>query len=262
MDNISDKRYDEYRDRLRTAALLRNASEVLEVDSMFHLPKKSADLRSEQMSAMQAMIHRLTTDESYAKLLGELEGSELDADRRANVRISVRDFVRSAKVPERLVKEMAEAQSLANGTYYEAREKSDFSLLAPRLEKLVALAREYAGIIGGNTPYDALLGDYDHGLTQEKLDSVFSQVRERLIPTVRAIYADRDRVDPMVFENPSKEKNLRLFKELLAEIGFDLDRGSIRESPSGFMIGHSADTRIFFRNTDLIGMVGTTMHEG
>ena len=69
--------------------------------------------------------------------------------------------------------------------WQEARAASDFALFAPALERNVELAREYAACFDhGGHPYDALLADYDYGLTAARVQAVFGPLAQALPPLV------------------------------------------------------------------------------
>ena len=58
-------------------------------------------------------------------------------------------------------------------------------MFAPALERNVALAREYAACFDdGGHPYDALLADYDYGLTPARVQAVFDPLARALPPLV------------------------------------------------------------------------------
>ena len=64
--------------------------------------------------------------------------------------------------------------------WQDARARSDFAFLAPALERNLALAREYSACLDdGGHPYDALLADYDHGLTTERVQAIFGPLARR-----------------------------------------------------------------------------------
>lgn len=70
----------------------------------------------------------------------------------------------------------------------EAKAKSDFELFRPYLEKLVEMNKRFIGYWGykGNK-YNTLLDMYEPGVTVDILDRVFSELREKIVPLVKAI---------------------------------------------------------------------------
>ena len=62
-----------------------------------------------------------------------------------------------------------------------AREKSDFTMYAPHLKKMIAIKKQIAEKIGYEKhPYDALLDSFEEELTVDELDSVFDALTPRL----------------------------------------------------------------------------------
>src|SRR5207342_1325417 len=76
---------------------------------------------------------------------------------------------------------------------------SDFALFAPALARNLALAREYSACLDdGGHPYDALLADYDHGLTAARVQAVFDPLARALPPLVAEAVARSEPVDVQV----------------------------------------------------------------
>ncbi len=62
-----------------------------------------------------------------------------------------------------------------------AREKSDFTMYAPHLKKMIAIKKQIAEKIGYEKhPYDALLDSFEEELTVDELDNVFDALTPRL----------------------------------------------------------------------------------
>ena len=58
-------------------------------------------------------------------------------------------------------------------------------MFAPALERNVELARDYAACLDHDGhPYDALLADFDYGLTAARVQEVFGPLAEALPPLV------------------------------------------------------------------------------
>ena len=94
------------------------------------------------------------------------------SDSAVNLREWRRSYDRSKKLPQSLVEEMARVSSNAQVEWVEARKTSNFKRFQPWLEKILKLVQEQAKCYGyQDHPYDALLEDYEPGLTTQKLDA-------------------------------------------------------------------------------------------
>jgi carboxypeptidase Taq len=83
------------------------------------------------------------------------------------------------------VRALAEARGLAYQSWTEARPASDFSILAPRLERLLALTKDEADALGWDQErYDALLDLYEPGLTTERVETMFAELVAGIEPIV------------------------------------------------------------------------------
>lgn len=129
------------------------------------------------------------TDPAIGELLNELAAEDsLEESQRATVRILKREYDRATKLPDKLVKELAQVTGVAYQAWTEAKPISDFAAFQPHLEKIVELKKEQADAIGFERErYDALLDMYEPGMTSTEVEAMFSQLTEGLAPVVDAV---------------------------------------------------------------------------
>ena len=206
------------------------------------------------MALVAGLVHDRATDPRIGELLSEVESSSLVADAESvesvNTRELRRDFDRATRLPRRLVEEMARVTALSSQAWSEARDRDDFNSFAPFLEQTFALAREKADAIGyEEVRYDALLDDYEPGMTTARLSPLFERLRSGLVPLVDSL---RDKPSSSAERMTEREFPLdhqRVFAEgVAAALGFDLECGRFDPGPHPFctMIG-TGDVRIASR---------------
>jgi len=131
-----------------------------------------------------------------------------------------------------------------------ARETSDFALFQPALAKMFDLNRELAEWLGyKESPYDALIDQYEPEMRVSELAPVFSTLKTELIALVRAISPRIGTVDDSFLRAhypESKQWNFGL--DVLRRLGFDFDCGRQDKSVHPFTTSFSIrDVRITTR---------------
>src|SRR5207249_3588118 len=102
------------------------------------------------------------------------------------IRVLKRDIQFYQKVPPDLREELQKAITEAAIPWREAREKSEFQIFRPHLEKITELKRKQAEHLDPSThPYNALLDLSEESLTTSDLDKIFGE----LIPELKRILA-------------------------------------------------------------------------
>ena len=189
----TDELYSELTRLLREAALLGSCGSVLSWDEQTYMPKQGAAHRAEQLGLLAGLAHERTTSPRIGELISELERQtdlgDADGDRAVNVREARRTYDRQTKLPRRLVEELSRTTTLSQQAWIKAREDADFAGFLPWLEKMIGLKREEAQAVGygDGVPYDALLDDYEPGMTASEIERVFSPLRDELVKLVAAI---------------------------------------------------------------------------
>ena len=222
----------------RERTVLSSCAGLLQWDSETYMPRGGVKHRGEQLALLAGLAHDRATDPRLGELLGTVEASSLVSDAESpeavNVRELRRDFDRETRLPRRLVEEMARVSALSSRAWADARERDDFESFAPWLDKTFALAREKADAIGHTgVRYDALLEDYEPGMTTKQLSSLFADLRAQLVPLVESL---RDKPSPAhILDREFPLDQQRAFAEGLAgKLGFDLEGGRFDLGPHPF----------------------------
>lgn len=220
--------------------LVADASALLSWDQEVLLPPAAVAYRGRQMAWFGGWLHDRFTDPKVGEWIAKAEASSSPADEigLANLREWRHRYDRETKLPKRLVEEFAEARSLGQAAWAEARKRSDFSLFAPHLERLVGLCREEAECVGAAGPlYDALLDKFERGATTERLDRVLGELRERLVPIVSDAVSRSDEGAGFPEGNYPVAAQEAFNREVAESIGFDFDAGRIDTAIHPFCSG-------------------------
>ena len=185
--------YEQLIERMNEIQDLSGAASVLSWDLETYLPPKGLGHRARQLSTLSGLIHSKATDSEVGRLLDALEraptSESLSETERAVVSETRYDFERASKLPEDLVRDLARTTSLATEAWRRARAESNFALFADPLKKIIDLLRRKAEAYGyEQIPYDALIEDYERGMTAEKIRPIFDGLRENLSTLVKALH--------------------------------------------------------------------------
>lgn len=263
--------YEQLCAHLRAVATLDSVSRMLEWDQETQMPPKAAAGRAEQSSAVSALAHERRTAPKLGDLLAACESDaslKSDPAVAANLREIRRDYDRARKLPTELVAEISETNSKAMEAWKRARAASDFAAFRPWLEKQVALSTRKAECYGapaGGELYDALLDEFEPGMTARQVEGVFGPLRAALSPFIEAIAGAKKRPDDSIDRVKIPLDKQAAFNKLVAgKVGYDYEAGvlAISTHPFSTNIG-PGDVRMTTRYKDeqFLDAVSTTMHE-
>src|SRR4051794_26745036 len=176
------------RARLAELADLRAVVKVLEWDMRVTMPSGGAERHGDLLGTMRRIEHERIGADDLGDLLDRAEQSAADEVAADLVRLARRDWHHVRLVPAELAGEIARAGTAGTAAWHRARQADDFSLFAPALARNVELAREYASCFGSRIdhPYDALLANFDHGLTTQAVRQLFDGLTAELPVVIAA----------------------------------------------------------------------------
>ncbi len=266
----AEQAYDELLRISREEAVLSSCGDLLEWDEETYMPRGGVEQRSAQRGLLAGLVHDRASDPRYEELLSLVESSPLVNDPESaaavNVRELRRDFDRERLMPRALVVEQARVASLSAQAWAESRARSEFKSFQPWLERTFALAREEAEALGySESPYDALLQNFEPGFTTSQLVALFATLAPELQRMVDGLRSAPAPVPAHVLRREFPVDRQRLFAEdVAAALGFDFERGrlDVGAHPFAMALG-PGDTRIGlrFRRSNLTEGFFTLLHE-
>ncbi|SFQ41695.1 carboxypeptidase Taq [Roseivivax halotolerans] len=226
------------------------------------MPRGATQQRSEEMAAMESVLHARRSDPRVGDWLAEIDDTALGEVERAQMRHIRRSFDRTSRMPAKLASELARVMSVAQGVWAEARAKDDFQAFAPTLKEVLALKREEgAALSDGGDVYNALLDDYEPGATAESLDAMFGALRPRLVALREKVLGAEA---PAGLSGSFDEgAQMRLARHIAKTFGYDMSRGRVDKAVHPFSSGSGTDVRITTRTAedDPFNCLYSTIHE-
>jgi len=202
------------------------------------------------MAIMARLCHEMYTHPRIGDLLSQCEEQSLSDEQRANVREIRRGYDRATKVPKELVQELAQVTSEAQSVWQKAKETNDFPSFQPWLEKIVVLKRREADCVGyKDSPYDALVDEFEVGAKTADLKVLFVILAKELTPLVAEIVAKsgKNKADISKREFPVAIQE-QISRERAKAFGFEFDRGRLDVTSHPFCTGiNPGDCRILTR---------------
>lgn len=213
--------------------MLESIGRLLQWDERTMLPPLGAGYRAEQMRLLSGMVHKRWTAPELGSRLQELAASDLAADSSTPEGATIRwlqwHYSRRTRLPQKLVEELAEATVLAQQVWQEARKADDFARFRPWLEKVLRLKREQAEAWGyHSSPYDALLAEYEPGITTDKVSALLVPLAGRLACLLESIRQANRRPNLHLLHGPFPQPAQEAVgRKAAAAIGFDFARGRL-----------------------------------
>jgi carboxypeptidase Taq len=250
---MSSTPYQQLEQEWRRLHAFRGAISLLRWDAAVMMPRGSADVRGEQLAALETECHALLTAPKITRLIERAQANSqvLEDWQQANLREMRRQRDQAMATPVLLVSRLARAAARTESFWAEARRENKFELFAPHLQEVLELVREKAGRLGqalNLSPYDALVDEFSPGVGTADIDVIFKALSRRLPTMIREAMEiqSRETVLPIAGKF-STGKQRQLIVEIMKAIGFPFDRGRLDEAEHPFTEGVTGDIRVTTR---------------
>ncbi|HTP39992.1 MAG TPA: carboxypeptidase M32 [Steroidobacteraceae bacterium] len=266
---MSASPYVQLEQEWRRLHALSGALALLRWDSAVMMPRGSAEVRGDQLAALETEYHALLTAPKITRLLDRAQANAagLNDWQLANLREMRRKRDHAIATPVSLISRLAKATSRAESQWAVARHENKFELFAPHLQEVLNLVRDKAALLGqalNLSPYDALLDEFSPGLATTEIDAIFKVLSLRLPGLIREAIELQARQQLLPIAGKfTTARQRQLVVEVMKAIGFPFERGRLDESEHPFTEGVPGDIRIttrFESGDPFTGLLGA-MHE-
>jgi len=236
-------------------------------DQAAMMPPKGNVARANAMAEMDGLMHRMRTEPRLAHLLADAAGEGLDALQRANLNEIRREWRASNALPQALVEASSLAEARCEHAWRAQRPANDWPGFLGNFREVLRLGREAAQRLSDDTglaPYDALMDQFEPGMTAVEVDRVFGDLQAWLPGLVQQVRERQARDTLLVARGPfPKAAQRALSLDVMALLGFDFEAGRLDESTHPFSGGVPEDTRLTtrYREDDLMPSLLGTIHE-
>ena len=263
----SEALYNEYKTKMQKIADVKYASAVLQWDQETYLPPKGNEFRGRQIATLSEMAHRQFTDEKLGALLNELMAKDgLNDSEKKNVTLTLEDYNRNNKLSAEFVRSMSETVNKSFHAWIQARKENSFSVFQNPLDEVIQLKKQEADLLGYEQhPYNALMNDYDKGLTVQIADNLFASLRPQLSELLENITGQQQVDNAFLYQQFDKDQQWKFGMELLKRMHFDFEAGRQDISEHPFTTNfNSNDVRVTTRidENDFGNMTWSCLHEG
>jgi len=268
--------YRKLLERVKEIFVLESATSIVHWDMETMMPPRAIKLRSEQLSLLSRIGHKMITNPEIGKLLEEImkhpKYDGLNAVQKRNVHLIKKGYDEQTKLPEDLVAEIAKQEAIATDAWKKAKASKDFSMFKPELEKLVDLRKRAAEILmevkETATPYDALIDIFEPKMSSETINRIFGELRKGLISLISRCEASPKQPDVSILKRRVPIDTQRKISKKIAEfVGYDIESrkagGRIDETEHPFSTGYYDDVRVttHYHEDNFASAMFSTLHE-
>ncbi len=265
----AEKKLQELKTRLLEVGDLGHINALLGWDQSTYMPPGGAEARGRQSALLARITQEKFIDKRIGKLLDDLrsyeEGLPYESDDASLIRVTRREYERALRIPPEFLGELNEHSALAFQAWMEARPANNFASVQSNLEKTLDLSRKMADFFPGYEHLaDPLIDFSDYGMKASSVRELFTRLRERLVPIVKAITSQPPTDDAALHKHYPEADQLAFGEAVVRQFGYDFNRGRIDKTHHPFMTKFSlGDVRITTRikENDLGECMFSNMHE-
>ncbi|MBO4538191.1 MAG: carboxypeptidase M32 [Erysipelotrichaceae bacterium] len=256
-------KYEEYMFKMSAYGLVLGTTSF---DAHTVAPKGGAEYRNERMAYISGELYSLATSDELLEMLKKLSEDEtLDDVHKRIVSWHLKDMLRDRCVPKEFFVEYEKLLMDANVAWEKAKNENDYQIFKPYLLKIIEMAKKKLTYLpDGDKGYDALLDEYEPGMTMAKYDQFFDLIREKLVPVIRKIRERPQIDDSFNYDSYPADKQKELAELIMKYIDFDFNAGilSTTEHPFTHPL-QKQDVRVttHYYEHSLISSIFSVIHE-
>jgi carboxypeptidase Taq len=235
----SKQSFQQLQDHLKKSAKFGYAASLLAWDHKTYMPEGGSDGRAEMLAAVETESFKIFTSEKTGQLLADISSAPdgLTPGQKLMVKRAKGMYQRQKKIPADFFEHFSLVKSKAQSVWVEAKQSSNFKLFQPHLEEIYKYVRQLAEIQGyQDNPYDALLPDYEPGMTTAQLKAIIKELAG-LKSIVKIIVEKGHKPDnALLFGHFPQEVQKEICLEALKAVGYNFKSGRLDRSEHPFTI--------------------------
>ncbi len=241
---------------------------ILSYDGETSAPKGGAEPRGRTMGILSGEVYKLSTGEEAMRILDALREhmDELSEGDRRRVELREKSMRELRAIPQEEYTGYQELLNEVSAVWHEAKVKSDYPMFEPYLGKIIDANRRFAGLVAPDMdPYNYCLDQYEEGLTKERCDEFFGELRREIVPLLERVKAAPQIETGFLSVDFPLEDQRKLSNRLMERIGIDRRYCGIGEVEHPFTTNFTKwDVRITtnYDTRNFLSSLYSVVHEG
>lgn len=213
------------------------AMNMLSYECSSDAPKKSIPYTQEVIGVLGKKLIELQSNPKVLKFMEETNEHEFEGIVKESFIKHRKDVMKEKGIPQEVKEEYYKLQPLSEKAWMEAKEKNDFSIYAPYLQKMIDLTKKRVGFYEGDNLFNKVLNEREEGTSMELYEPLFIKIKERIVPLLKQIASKEQRDSACIEVFVEKKKQEELLIELQGIYGFDQEAGKMSASAHPFCSG-------------------------
>ena len=261
---------EEYKAKSKELEYLAHAVSLMYWDMQTTAPEGGQEKLSDSITYFSTEAFKKSTSDEFYNLVCKLsepeEYDKLDDVMKFDVSRNKKDLDKDRRVPADFYEEYVKTTTESSMIWPKAKQNNDWNLYKDALAKTIEAVKKYQGYANPDKKvYDALIDQFEEGMTQETIDRVFGELRQELVPMVEKITAAPQPDHSRFTMTIPAHKQAALCKFLVEYMGMDMKRFAQSETEHPFTTSMSMDdVRItnHYHENDIIQPIFSAIHEG
>ena len=197
--------------------LIKGTGAILQWDRATLMPKKGIEVRGDQASLLSKLMHEKITSKELKRVIRVLS-KKVNYNKLSSLDKKVVDKYKKhikklSRIPSSHVEAFSKLTIESSAAWEKAKEKKDFKIFQPYLEKIIAMKKREAKLIDKREdPYNVFLDDFEEGMKVKDVEKVFEKLKIGLIELLDTI---------------KKSKKHKSQKDTLSKLDFPADAQEI-----------------------------------
>lgn len=229
----------QFRSKIEEKEKIEGALSILEWDLETCTPKKGQEYLSEIVGYLTMKEYEISTSKEFMDMVETLRKNpeKLSEIERKEIEVISREIEKMKNIPPKEYQEFSELTVKTQGLWEQAKLTNNYNLYKDGLQKIFDYTVKFAQYNRKDEKnlYDVILDEFERGMTTEKLDEFFDALKKEIVPLLQKIVAKGNPSRKLMSYNSIE--NQKKFNRVVGEyLGFDFDRGVVRESEHPFTL--------------------------
>ena len=256
---------------LDKAYAFNSALVLFEWDAETEAPVDAEEMNAKAVEILSTEYYKTIINDEVKQLLLQLSDTDdLSSTETAIVKELKKQYDDMEPIPQEEYQAFRGLIARGPSIWAKAKQNKDYESFAPTLKEIIDYQIKFIDYrlkASGKSmaPYDLLLNDFEEGFTMKELDVFFDNLKKEIIPLLQTVVKKKDKIDKTYNHLHYPADKQKPFNKMLAEhVGFDFNRGVIKESAHPFTTNfHNRDVRIttHYYEDNLESALFSTIHE-